>query len=316
MPELRVPSSRLPEQSRRWRPGRPVNLASTLGPMRRGAGDPTFQTRGAEVWRALRTPEGAATLRLVPHPADGAVEATSWGPGATWALETVPDLLGGQDDPSGFEPRHPVVRDAWRRHQGWRIPRSGLVLESLVPAVIEQKVTSHEAWRGWRQVVRTHGEPAPGPDAVRALRLHVPPAPVAWARVPSWEWHRCGIDQSRSSTVVRAASAAGRLEQVVDLAHAEAAAKLRTVPGIGIWTAAEVAQRALGDPDAVSVGDFHLSGLVGWALVGERVDDAGMLELLEPYRGHRYRAVRMIELAGLRPPRHGPRYAGRDYRSM
>jgi hypothetical protein len=37
---------------------------------------------------------------------------------------------------------------------------------------------------------------------------------------------------------------------------------------------------------------------VGTALVGERVDDDAMLELLEPYRGHRYRAVRMIEPPG------------------
>jgi 3-methyladenine DNA glycosylase/8-oxoguanine DNA glycosylase len=283
--------------------------------MRRGSGDPSFRYDDG-VWRATRTPEGDATLRLAVRPLDGTVEATAWGPGASWAVESVPTLLGADDEPAGFQPQHPVLREALRRHPGWRVPRTGLVLEALAPAVLEQKVTGREAWRAWRQLVRAYGAPAPGPAAVQALRMHVPPAPEVWARIPSWEWHRAGVDQARSRTVVRAASVAGRLEQITGSAHVEAAARLRAVPGVGVWTAAEVAQRALGDPDAVSVGDFHLAGLVGWALVGEKVDDDGMLELLEPYRGHRYRAVRMIELSGRRPPRRGPRFAGRDYRAM
>jgi 3-methyladenine DNA glycosylase/8-oxoguanine DNA glycosylase len=134
--------------------------------------------------------------------------------------------------------------------------------------------------------------------------------------VPSWEWHRAGVDQARSRTLVRAAGVAGRLEATLALAPAEAERRLRSVPGIGVWPAAEVRQRAHGDPDAVSVGDFHLSALVGWALVGERVDDDAMLELLEPYAGHRYRAVRLIELSGVRPPRRGPRLSPRDYRAF
>ncbi|MEP6761297.1 MAG: DNA-3-methyladenine glycosylase 2 family protein [Sporichthyaceae bacterium] len=304
------------ELTRRWRPGRPVSLAAILGPMRRGGGDPCFRFQADSVWRAIRTPAGPATLRLAVARGDGVVEASSWGSGAQWALDAVPDMLGADDDPAGFEPTHPLLRETHRRNPGWRVPRTGLVLEALAPAVFEQKVTSHEAWRGWRQLVCRYGEAAPGPDAVQALRMHVPPTPQVWSRVPSWEWHRAGVDQTRSRTVVRAASVAGRLEQITGLAHDEAAARLRSLPGVGVWTAAEVAQRALGDPDAVSVGDFHLAGLVGWALVGEKVDDDGMLELLEPYRGHRYRAVRMIELSGIAPPRRGQRFAGRDYRAM
>jgi 3-methyladenine DNA glycosylase/8-oxoguanine DNA glycosylase len=91
---------------------------------------------------------------------------------------------------------------------------------------------------------------------------------------------------------------------------------LRTVPGVGAWTAAEVAQRAHGDADAVSVGDFHLPSLVGWALAGRRMDDDGMLELLEPYRPYRAWVVRLIELGGPRPPRFGPRFAPRSYANI
>lgn len=62
---------------------------------------------------------------------------------------------------------------------------------------------------------------------------------------------------------------------------------LTSLRGVGPWTAAEVRRRALGDPDAVPVGDYHLPKLVGHTLIGEPVDDAGMLELLEPFTGQR-----------------------------
>jgi 3-methyladenine DNA glycosylase/8-oxoguanine DNA glycosylase len=228
----------------------------------------------------------------------------------------LPELLGAGDDASGFAPTHPVLRDTWRAHPGWRVPRTGRILEALAPAVLEQKVTGREAWRAWRWLVLRYGEPAPGPVHLLPRGLAVVPEPATWARVPSWDWHRAGVDLTRSRTLVTAAGRAGRLEGLADRPPAEAAAALRTLPGIGVWTAAEVGQRALGDADAVSVGDFHLAKLVGWALVGEPVDDDTMLELLEPYRGHRYRAVRMVELAGLHPPRRGPRFEGRDFRHM
>jgi 3-methyladenine DNA glycosylase/8-oxoguanine DNA glycosylase len=92
--------------------------------------------------------------------------------------------------------------------------------------------------------------------------------------------------------------------------------RLRAVPGVGAWTAAEVAQRALGDADAVSVGDLHIPRLVGWALVGRPVDDDGMLEILAPYAPHRHRVVRLVEMSGARSPRFAPRYAPRDIRGL
>ena len=296
-----------------------MDLLATLGPLRRGTGDPTDAARPVPgpLWWVTRTPDPGPRpcgwARAPPGP------TSHWpapgAPGAERVLDGVPALLGAADDPIGFVPQHPVVRELWRRHPGWRVPRTGRVLESLVPAVLEQKVTGREAWRAWRTLVRAYGEPAPGPPAL-PTGLRVPPAPEAWRRVPSWVWHRAGVDLSRSRTIVTAAGSAGRLEQLGDVPPGEAARRMRSLPGVGAWTAAEVGQRALGDADAVSVGDFHLASLVGTALVGERVDDDAMLELLEPYRGHRYRAVRMIELAGIHAERHGPRYAGRDYRAM
>ncbi len=88
---------------------------------------------------------------------------------------------------------------------------------------------------------------------------------------------------------------------------------LLAIPGVGPWTAGEVGRAALGDPDAVSVGDYHLPSLVAWLLAGERrADDARMLELLEPYRGQRGRVIRLLEAAGTWPPRRGPRMPARS----
>jgi 3-methyladenine DNA glycosylase/8-oxoguanine DNA glycosylase len=195
-----------------------------------------------------------------------------------------------------------------------RVPRSGRVLEALVPAVLEQKVTGMEARRSWRELLRRFGSAAPGPAPAG---MRVVPEPREWAAIPSWEWHRAGVGPQRSATVVRVARVAGRLEECVDLTLADADRRMRAVNGVGVWTSAETAQRALGDADAVSVGDFHLPRLVGFALAGERdADDTRMLELLAPFRPHRYRVVRLLEHVGPRPERRGPRFAPRDYRSI
>ncbi|MEV6010228.1 DNA-3-methyladenine glycosylase 2 family protein [Streptomyces sp. NPDC051976] len=273
--------------------------------MRRGPGDPAFRTTpDGTVWRASRTPEGPGTLRLTGSPAT--IEAHAWGPGAQWLLDALPALLGAYDDPAAFTPRHRLVHTAHRRHPGLRLTRTGLVLEALVPSVLEQKVTTAEAYRAWRLLLHQHGEAAPGP----AGRMRVMPDARGWALIPSWDWHCAGVDNKRASTILRAVRVAARLEALTALAPEEASARLQVLPGIGPWTAAEVLQRSHGAPDAVTVGDLHLPHRIGFALTGERrSDDATMLELLAPYAGQRHRAARLILLNSPSPPRHGPRLA-------
>ena len=287
-------------------------MGQVLGILRRGAGDPTYRLDAdGTIWRGIRTPEGPATLRLSSRPYDGEVHAAAWGDGADWVLDAVPAMLGADDDPTGFDPSHPVLAEAWRRNPHWRLTRTGLVMEALVPAIIEQRVTGQEAFGGFRALVHRFGERAPGPGVERSV--WVQPTPEQIRMIPSWEWLRLHIDPARSKAVVRAAQVASSLERTVGLPADEVDRRLRTLPGIGVWTSAEVRFRAHGDADAVSFFDYHIAKDVGWALTGAPVDDAVLETLLEPYRPHRHRVQRLVELAGHRRPRRGPRMAPRRH---
>ncbi|MEU5363512.1 DNA-3-methyladenine glycosylase 2 family protein [Streptomyces sp. NPDC005925] len=296
---------------RTWAPEGPLDLGLVLGPLRRGPSDPTFRaTPDGSVWRASRTPAGPGTLR-VSRIGDG-IRGEAWGPGAEWLLDRLPDLLGAADDPSLFTPRHKLLALTRHRRPGLRLTRTGLVLESLIPSVLEQKVTTIEAYRAWRLLVRTYGEPAPGPAPER---MYVMPEPRTWALIPSWGWHRAGVDDKRAATILRAVRVAARMEEATRMEPAQAQARLEVVPGIGPWTSAETVQRSHGAPDAVTVGDLHLPGIVGWALAGDRgADDAVMLELLAPYAGQRHRAARLVLLSGRVPARRAPRMPVGDIR--
>ena len=297
---------RISTLERVFRPPHPTNLRLTLGPLCRGRGDPCMTITVGGVWRATRTPDGPATLHLSQR--DGTITAQAWGAGASWALETAPLLLGVDDDPAPFVPQHPLVRDLHRRLPGLRLGRSGAVVEALVPTVLEQKLVGLEARRSYAKLVRALGEPAPGP-----AHLLVPPAPDVLAKTPSWVFHRFGVERRRAETVIRACGYARRLEETTTMPTPDAYRRMEALPGIGRWTSAEVASLALGDVDAVSVGDYHLPHLVSWALAGEpRADDDRMLELLEPYRGQRARVVRLLEAGAPGVPRRGPRAQLRD----
>ncbi len=284
---------------------RPLRLDLTLGLLRHGLGDPTVAVAPGRFARVTLTPDGAATLLL--RVAGDSLEAEAWGPGADVALAGVPDLVGWDDRPADLHPVHPIVADLAHRLIGLRIGRTGNVMESLVPAILEQKVTGKEAFAAYRGLVRRFGRPAPGP-----LGLWLPPLPEDMAALPYHAFHPLGIERRRADTIRRAAARASRLEETSRTAPADAYRRLQAIPGVGAWTAAEVGIRAFGDPDAVSVGDYHLPSLVGWALAGEpQADDARMLELLEPYRGQRGRVIRLLEVGGIRRERRGPRMAPR-----
>lgn len=288
----------------------PLDLQATLAPFRQGRHDPCLRLRADCCWRATRTPAGPATLQLAV--AGDELTARAWGPGAAWALEHVSGLVGLDQAEEDLEIEavlagHRRLGELRRRLPGLRIPCSSAVAEALVPTVLEQKVTGLEAKRAYRVLVLGRGEPAPGPPG-----LMVPPAPVVLAATPSWVYHRAGVERRRAETITGAMVRAARLEETTAMALPDAYRRLQAFPGVGPWTAATVALMALGDTDAVPLGDFHLPDQVSWALADEpRGDDERMVELLEPFRGRRALVLRLLVAGGIQAPRRGPRFAPR-----
>jgi 3-methyladenine DNA glycosylase/8-oxoguanine DNA glycosylase len=282
-----------------------VSFGHTLAPLRRGPRDPCFQVPGdGTIWRTSRLPSGPVAARI-NRAAPNAAHCVAWGAGAQEFVEMLPALLGADDDASDFVPRDPTVAAAHRRIPHLRLGRTGLVLEALIPAVIEQRVPGADAFRSWRLLVSKYGTPPPGPAQAG---MRVPPSAEVWRNIPSWEFHRANVDPRRAQTVVSCARRAASLERLVSRPAAQVREALTSLPGVGEWTAAETEQRAFGDADAVSVGDYHIPKMIGWTLLGRPVDDAEMLELLEPMRPHRHRVVRLLEASGLASePRRGAR---------
>ncbi|MGV0743248.1 DNA-3-methyladenine glycosylase family protein [Mycolicibacterium sp. XJ870] len=282
----------------------PASPGLTLAPLRRSGGDPCFRvTPDGAIWRTSFMRSGPVTARIGKSAPD-TVDCEVWGEGADEFLDGLPGLLGADDDDSGFDPVEPTIAEAYRRVPHLRLGRTGRVLEALIPAVIEQRVSGMDAWRAWRALVNRYGAPAPGPAPVG---MRVPPGPEVWRRIPSWEFHRANVDPGRARTIVGCAQRAEALER---LSAERAVIGLRSLPGVGEWTAAETVQRAFGDSDALSVGDYHLAKTVGLSLLGKPIDDDEMVELLEPLRPHRHRAVRLLLASGLAVnPRRGARQA-------
>jgi len=283
----------------------PLELGATLGPLVHGRGDLTIRLTRSEAWVAMRLGQGSATVHLATDGA-AALAVEAWGEAAEAALDGVPYLVGESDEPERFRAAHSVLRDLQRRHPGLRLPMTRRPFASLLPAILEQKVTGTEAFRSYAALLRAHGEPAPGPAG-----LVLPPSARTLAALPYHAFHPIGVERRRADVIRRAASRADWLDAATD--PGELDRRLRSMQGIGPWTAAEVLRTAWGDPDAVSIGDYHLPSVVSWALAGEpRATDERMLEILAPYAGQRGRVQRLLEVGRIPPPRYGPRYAPRE----
>jgi 3-methyladenine DNA glycosylase/8-oxoguanine DNA glycosylase len=285
------------------------SLAATVGSLALINHDRTLHAGAEEAWWATRTPDGPGRLRLARSGAE--LVASAYGPGATWLLDRADAIAGLRDDRTGFAEvagRHEVVRRLAHSLPGLRLPTTGRIFHHLVPTILGQKVTGTEAYRAYVALLRKFGEPAPGPGP----RLTLPPEPAAIAATPYWAFHPFGVEQKRADTLRRAAARAAALEASAD--SAQAYRRLTAIPGIGPWTAAEVIRLAYGDPDIVTVGDYHLPNQVAYALAGEpRATDTRMLELLEPFRGHRGRVCLLLVASGVRAPRYGPRMPIRSF---
>ena len=283
-----------PDRSTIFRPGYDLNLSVTLMWVK------TSQRKRGVGWWATETPHGPASVAF--RAVGGEVCADAWGPGAEWAIDRVPALLGGRDDPSGFRSHHRVVEDLVGRLGVPRIGATDRWFEALATAAVYQRVVSADARTAVARLGHRFGGEVPG-----ECPLPLMPRPRTALTIPDHGYHRVGVDRARARVVRVAAKHASRLEALGDRPAAEAREWLQRLPGVGPWTAARTTGAAAGDPDAVPVGDLHVPVLVTYALSGatDGTDDS-MLELLEPYAGHRGRVVRLVKAAGIGPPRHHP----------
>jgi 3-methyladenine DNA glycosylase/8-oxoguanine DNA glycosylase len=271
----------------------PLDLRATLATM-----GGRFRPDGW--WVAMRTVGGSATLHI-RRGARG-VEATAYGMGATAALAMTPGLIGSQDHPEDFATDHPLIAGLHRRNRGLRLARSGRVFDALLVAIVAQKVTGKEAGRGYAAMQRRYSEPAPGP-----VSFWLPPDPTRLAATPYYEFHPLGVEKRRADVIRRVAAAANRIERLATASPDVVRSHLERFGGVGRWTSAETVAVSHGDPDAVPVGDYHLKNEVAWHLTGRpRGTDEEMLELLEPFRPHRARVIRLLATLG-HAPAFGPR---------
>ncbi len=248
---------------------------------------------------STRTPDGIGSL-VIERLTETTIQAGAWGDGASWLLEQAPLILGSQDDLTGFDPKGPIGK-LWRQNP-FRLGRTDRPWDSLVSSILGQKVQVSNAKRSGRMLASRFGDPAPGPTEGWIL-----PAPETVAELGYHHFHPLGVERKRAETLIRVAGELRRLTDLTQRTPAQAQARLQRIRGIGPWTAAMVTATSMGNADAVPLGDFHLPNTVAWTIAGEeRASDARMLELLEPFAGHRWRVIRLAKGTG-GAPKHGPR---------
>ncbi|CAN5801740.1 DNA-3-methyladenine glycosylase [soil metagenome] len=239
-----------------------------------------------------------------------------WGPAATPADEAERALVaarhwaGLDDDPTGFSDlvsTSPTLRGAVARLGVPILGRLPRAAESFGRAVIGQLVQGLEAGRSTAQMIAMTGTKTP--HGVWAY-----PTRLSLGSTSAHRLRTCGISLRSAAVLHRFTLAEQRFEQLYASRRWDVLDRhIRQLPGAGIWTAAET-RLYLGDPDAVSYGDYHIPALVGWALGDRTETDQAMEELLAPYAPQRGRVIRLLERAAARglvagKPRRGPRQA-------
>ena len=281
----------------------PLDLRRTLQPLHGRFAEDGW-------WLAARTPDGHGSMRIRRTREEVIGEA--WGRGSDWMLTRLGAISGLGDDPTLFETADPIVSRLQRRHPGDRFGRTDLVSDSLVVAICGQKVTGGEAAAAMRGLSRKFSEPAPGPNQ----RLRLPPDPERMAEAPYWEFHKLHLEKQRADILRRVSGNQEKIDSLASATTDVAATTLQSLQGIGAWSAAKTLEVSHGDPDQVAVGDFHFKHIVVHHLTGrDRGTDTEMLELLEPFRPHRGRVIRLLHHLG-HEPKFGPRLSRRDITEM
>lgn len=273
-----------------------IDPSLVLAPLAMMPSDPTMHLGPHEAIRATYTPEGPGVVRLAWGQQVGQITVEASGDGVDWLVEQAPRLVGAYDDVDGFAPSGQLVQRLWMRFKGDRVGATGTVWHDLAWTITQQRVHRADAARQWRALVHAYGAACDGHD-----NLYTPPDPERLARAAPWSLRTFGIDERRATALIAAARVAQRLHALTDQPYSGVERGLRTIPGVGPWTLGCLRAFTWGDPDTVIPGDSGIPSLIASTLTGaRRADDATMLELLEPYRPHRYRVLRLALAARTR----------------
>ncbi|HTJ29911.1 MAG TPA: hypothetical protein VL346_05400 [Acidobacteriaceae bacterium] len=272
----------------------PVHFARTFAMQRLGQHDPTAELIG-DCFRKAFFYRGQPSAVEICRDGDG-LAVTAFGPEAEPLLT---ETLRGFTQPDGYFDFPTEDTGLLRLHHsqpGLRILRVPWIYETICSVILQQRIRTVDAMRDWRRLTYRYGADAP-------LGLRAFPKPAVLARVPLFSLEQMGIDPRRAKTLLRLAHEMAFLRLGSELTFAELRDRLQRVPGIGPWTTESVMGYGAGDPDAAIPGDLHLPRVVCYALAGEQNGtDARMMELLEPFRGHRFRIIRLLYAAGLDTP--------------
>jgi 3-methyladenine DNA glycosylase/8-oxoguanine DNA glycosylase len=276
----------------------PVHFSRTFSMQSLGPYDPTAES-AADLFRKAFFYRGEPAALEFRRDQEGLL-VTAYAPEAEALLE---ETLAGLSQDDRYRSFATVDGGIWRLHRsqpGLRLLRFPWLYEMTCSAILQQRIRTVDAMRDWRHITQRWGVPAP-------LGLRAFPSAEILARVAQFELQALDIDAQRARTLLRFAQESRFVPLKTALRFAELRERLIRIPGVGPWTTESVLGYGAGDADAAIPGDLHLPHLICYALAGEIPgSDERMMELLEPFRGHRFRIIRLIYASGIAVPRSTP----------
>ena len=145
----------------------------------------------------------------------------------------------------------PLLGPSVRARPGLRIPGAWDSFEACVRAILGQQVSVRAATTFAGRLVEAFGAPSPAPaDGI----THLFPTPE---RLASAALEKIGLTRARAESIRCVARSAQVLRQRPESLEG-LVDRLRTLPGVGPWTAHYLAMRAFGEVDAFPSGDLVL----------------------------------------------------------
>jgi AraC family transcriptional regulator of adaptative response / DNA-3-methyladenine glycosylase II len=251
--------------------------------------------------RAMRAPGGApVVIELEPDAVEPVVTLRVAGIGddvplLAGVVQGARRLFDLDADPDAIDAtlcEDRALRRLVRAAPGTRLPGTTDGFELVVRAIVGQQVSVAGARTTLARIAARFGEPLAAP-AGSIVRLFPTPERLAEANPGS-----LGMPSARAGAIAALARAvaAGELDLTGSAELEATIGALRSIRGIGEWTAAYIAMRALRDPDAFPLGDLGIRH--GFGALGLATDPAAMREHAERWRPWRAYAAMHLWHAG------------------